>query len=243
MILHTAHGGLTATNCAIIIMDYQPEFLSTISSTDGDTLMSNAINIAKAATTFSTPTILTTVAATSFGGPLLPELQEVFPGLKPIDRTTINPWQDSRILTTIEKAGRNKLVVAGLWTDFGVSIFVLEALKAGYDVYVVVDACGDMSTRAHRIGIERMLQEGAVPMTWLQLLLILHREWAPPDTYEILLHAAEEHARSYGLNLQYTQILPDKGQTKLINDKPKEGRWWKWSIAPIRSLKRSQKRP
>ena len=134
-------------------------------------------------------------------------------------------------------------MVAGLWTDFGVSIFVLEALRAGYEVYIVVDACGDMSARAHRVGIERMFQEGAVPMTWLQLLLTLHREWASPDTYEVLLHVAKEHARTHGLDLHYTQNLPDEGQTKLANDKPKEGRWGKWSIAPIRSLKRFQKRP
>jgi nicotinamidase-related amidase len=204
--------------------------------------MNNAVNLAKIAMTFSIPTTLTTVGATSFGGPLLPKLREVFRDLEPIDRTTINPWEDSRVLTKIEKAGRNKLLVAGLWTDFGVSIFVLEALRLGYEVYIVVDACGDMSAKAHRIAIERMLQEGAVPMTWLQVLLTFHREWAPTDTYEVLLHAAEEHARTYGLDLQYAQNLPDEGQTKFVDDKPKEGRWGRWSIAPDRLLKRSQKR-
>jgi nicotinamidase-related amidase len=223
-------------------MDYQARLASTVSSMSGETLVSNAAHVAKVATTFSIPTILTTVGATSFGGPLLSKLQEVFPDLIPIDRTTINPWEDSRALTAIEKAGRNKLVVAGLWTDFGVSIFVLGALKAGYEVYIVVDACGDMSARAHRVGVERTLREGAVPMTWLQLLLTLHRDWAPPDAYEVLLHAAEEHARTYGLDLNYRQILPGEGQTKLVNERPKEGRWAKWPIAPFRSLKRSQKR-
>jgi hypothetical protein len=87
-----------------------------------------------------------------------------------------------------------------------------------------------------------MLQEGAVPMIWLQVLLIFHREWAPADTYEVLLHAAEEHARTYGLDLQYAQNLPDEGQTKFVDDKAKEGRWGRWSIVPDRSLKRSQKR-
>lgn len=227
-------------------MDYQVRLISTVTSMGGETLMSNAINVAKVAMTFSIPTILTTVGAASFGGPLLPKLQEVFPGLNPVDRTTISPWDDSRVLGTIEKAGRNKLVVAGLWTDFGVSLFILEALKVGYEVYIVVDACGDMSARAHRVATERILQEGAVPMTWLQLLLTLHREWASPDIYEVFLRAAKEHARSYGLDLQYTQYtqtLPDVGQTKFGNDnKPKEGRWGKWSIAPVRSLRRFQKR-
>ena len=242
MMFRSAHGGLTANNCAFILMDYQPQFASCVSSISAETPMNNAVNLAKIAMTFSIPTTLTTVGATSFGGPLLPKLREVFRDLEPIDRTTINPWEDSRVLTKIEKAGRNKLLVAGLWTDFGVSIFVLEALRLGYEVYIVVDACGDMSAKAHRIAIERMLQEGAVPMTWLQVLLTFHREWAPTDTYEVLLHAAEEHARTYGLDLQYAQNLPDEGQTKFVDDKPKEGRWGRWSIAPDRLLKRSQKR-
>jgi nicotinamidase-related amidase len=242
MILQPAHGGLTASNCAFILMDYQAQFASTVSSMSGETLINNAVNVAKVAMTFSIPTVLTTVSATRFGGPLLPKLQEAFPGLKPIDRIFINPWEDSRALSEIEKAGRTKLVVAGLWTDFGVSIFVLEALRVGYEVYIVVDACGDMSARAHRTAMEHMLQEGAVPMTWLQLLLTLHREWASPDTFEVLLHAAQVHARSHGLDLQYTQILPDEGQTKFVNDKAKEGRWGKWSIVPNRLLRTSQKR-
>ena len=239
MMFQPAHGGLTTNNCAFILMDYQSQFASSVDSVSAETLMNNAVNLAEIAMTFSIPTILTTVGATSFGGPLLPKLREVFQGLKPIDRTTINPWEDSRVLTEIEKPGRNKLVVAGLWTDFGVSIFVLEALRVGYEVYIVVDACGDMSAKAHRIAIERMLQEGTVPMTWLQVLLTLHREWAPPDTYEVLLHAAAEHARTYGLDLQYAQNLPDEGQTKFVDDKAKEGRWGRWSIVPDRLLKRS----
>jgi nicotinamidase-related amidase len=223
-------------------MDYQPHFVSTISSTDGDALVRNATNLGKIAKTFNIPAILTTIGQTSFGGPIFSELQEIFPHQKAIERTTLSVFEDNGVLAVLEKIGRNKLLVAGLWTDFGVAASVRQARNLGYDVFIVVDACGDMSARAHRIAIERMLQEGAVPMTWLQLLLTLHREWAPPDTYEVLLHVAKEHAKTYGLDLQYTQTLPDEGQNRFVNDKPREGRCGIWSVAPMRSLKRFQKR-
>jgi hypothetical protein len=152
-------------------------------------------------------------------------------------------FEDNGVLAVLEKIGRNKLVIGGLWTDFGVAASILQARELGYQVFIVVDTCGDVSLRAHQIAIHNVLKVGAVPMTWLQLLLTLHREWASPDIYEILLRAAKEHTRSHGLDLQYSQILPDVGQTKIRNDnKPKEGKWGRWSIAPVRSLRRFQKR-
>jgi len=235
--------GLTPYNSAIVLLDYQSRFALTLSSMSGKTLIHNAVNLAKVAMTFSIPTVLTTVGATSFGGPILSKLQEVFPDQKPIDRTTINPWEDGRIVSTVDKTGRRKLVVAGLWTDFGVALFVLEALKAGYDVYTVVDACGDVSARAHRIAIERMIQEGAVPITWLQLLLTFHRESSSPGAYKMLLNIVNDHANLYGLDMQYAQTFPDEGKAKLATNKLGESRWEKWSMAPIRSVKRVQRGP
>lgn len=234
---------LTPYNSTIVLLDYQSRFALTLNSTSGKTLIRNAVNLAKVAITFSIPTVLTTVGETSFGGPILSKLQEVFPGQKPIDRMTINPWEDGRIISAVEKTGRHKLVVAGLWTDFGVSFFVLEALKAGYDVYTVVDACGDVSTRAHHIAVERMIQEGAVPMTWLQLLLTFHRESSSPDAYKMLLNIVNDHANLYGLDMQYAKTSPVDERARFANHKPRESRWEKWSMAPIRSLKRVQGGP
>lgn len=243
MILQPAHGRLTANNCAFILMDYQPQFVSTIRSTDGDALVHNATNLAKIAKTFNIPAILTTIGQTSFGGPIFSNLQEIFPDQKPINRTTLSVFEDDGVLAVLEKIGRNKLVIGGLWTDFGVAASIQQARNLGYEVFIVVDTCGDVSLRTHQIAIHNILKVGAVPMTWLQLLLTLHREWASPDIYEVLLRAAKEHARSHGLDLQYSQIFPDVGQTKFADDsKPREGRWGKWSIAPVRSLRRFQKR-
>ena len=230
--------GLTPYNSAIVLLDYQSRFALTLNSPSGKTLIQNAVNLAKVAITFSIPTVLTTVGKTSFGGPVLSKLQEVFPGQKPIDRMTINPWEDGRITSAVEKTGRHKLVVAGLWTDFGVALLVLGALQAGYDVYTVVDACGDVSARAHRNAVERMIQEGAVPMTWLQLLLTLHRESSSPDAYKILSSIVNDHANLYGLDMQYAETSRAEGKARLSNNKPRESRWGKWSMAPIPSQKR-----
>ncbi len=233
--------GLTPYNSTIILLDYQSRFALTVSSLIGNSLVDNAVNLAKVAVTFSIPTVLTTVGVTSFGGSFLSKLQEVFPDRKPIDRTAVNPWEDRRIVDAVEKTGRRKLVAGGLWTDFGLALFVRGALTSGYGVYVVVDACGDVSPRAHRIAVEQMIQEGAVPMTWLQLLLTFHRESSSPDVYKSLLNIVNDHAHLYGLDMQYTKPSPVEIKAKPLNNKPRESRWEKWSIAPIRSLKRVQR--
>jgi nicotinamidase-related amidase len=230
--------GLAPYNSTIVLLDYQSRFALTLSSLGGKTLIHNAVNLAKVAITFSIPTVLTTVGETSFGGPVLSKLQEVFPDQKAIDRIAIDPWKDDRITSAVEKAGRHKLVVAGLWTDFGVALFVLGALQAGYDVYTVVDACGDVSARAHRLAVERMIQEGAVPMTWLQLLLTFHRKSSSPAAYKMLLTIVNDHANLHGLHILYEETSPAQGKAGLSNHKPRESRWGKWSMAPIRSQKR-----
>jgi hypothetical protein len=125
----------------------------------------------------------------------------------------------------MEKIGRNKLVIAGLWTDFGVSASIRQARQLGYEVFMVVDACGDVTLRVHQIATQRLCREGAVPMTWLQMLLALHRDWAPPEAYEVLLNIAKNHASAYGLEIQYAQAKSDERTTGLTNHKPRE-RWW-----------------
>jgi nicotinamidase-related amidase len=218
-------------------MDYQSQYASTIRSTDRDVLIHNAINLAKTARTFNIPTVLTTIGESSFGGPIFSGLQKIFPDQKPIDRTTLSLFDDPRVLTAVEKIGRNKLVIAGLWTDFGVASTLRQARRLGYEVFMVVDACGDVSLSAHQIAVQRLLHEGVWPITWLQMLLALHHDWAPPEAYEVLLTIARDHAGAYGLQIQYARTGLGEGKTNKINDKPKE-RWWeKCSMVPIRSLR------
>jgi nicotinamidase-related amidase len=225
MILQPIDGRLTPTNCVVILMDYQPQFASSINSTSGDILLHNGAHLARIAKTFSIPTVLTTIGQSSFGGPLFSKLQEIFPDQKPIDRTTLSVFEDAGVLAAIEKMGRNKLVIAGLWTDFGVATSIRQARQLGYEVFMVVDACGDVTLRAHQIATQRLCREAAVPMTWLQMLLALHRNWAPPEAYDVLFTIAKNHASAYGLDIRYAQNGLDEQPTRLANDKLRE-RWW-----------------
>jgi nicotinamidase-related amidase len=232
MILQPIHGRLTPMNCAIILMDYQPQFALAIDSADGDILIHHGINLAKIAKTFSIPTVLTTIGQSSFGGPLSSGLQEIFPNQDPIDRTTLSVFGDVRVLAAVGKIGRKNLVVAGLWTDFGVAASVRHARQLGYEVFLVVDACGDLTVNAHHIAIQGLCREGAIPMTWLQMLLALHRDWAPPEAYNVLLNIAKDHASAYGLEIRYAQSGLDKRQTRLANDNPRERGWQKCFTLP-----------
>jgi hypothetical protein len=225
MILRPIHDRLTPANCAIILMDYQPQFALSINSADGDIIIHNGINLAKIAKTFSIPTLLTTISQASFGGPVVSGLQKIFPDQEPFDRTTLSAFEDTEVLTALEKMGRNKLVIAGLWTDFGVAASVHQARQLGYEVFMVVDACGDVTLKSHAIAIQRLCREGVAPMTWLQMLLALHRDWAPPEAYEALFNIAKNHASAYGLEIQYTRGGLDEPQTRLANDKTGERGW------------------
>lgn len=238
MILQPIHGQLTPENCAVILMDYQSRYVSTIGSINSDILIHNAINLATIARTFNIPTLLTTIGESSVGGPVFSKLQEIFPDQMPIDRTTLSFFDDIRVLTAVEKIGRQKLVIAGLWTDFGVAPSIRQARQLGYEVFMVVDACGDVSLRAHQIATQRLLREGVLPITWLQMLLAFHRDWAPPEAYKALLDIAREHACAYGLEIQYARTGLGEEKTNGINGKPKERWWGKWSMVPGRPLRK-----
>ena len=133
---------LTPANSTLLLIDHQPQMAFGVQSHDRGLILNNAVGLAKAAKAFNVPTILTTVAAQTFSGPLFPEIQAVFPEQKPIDRTTMNAWEDERVRNVVRQAGRTKLIIAGLWTEVCVVLPTIEATKAGYEVYVVADASG-----------------------------------------------------------------------------------------------------
>lgn len=201
------HSLLTPDNCTLLLIDFQPQMAFSVRSIDGESLINNAVGLAKAAKTFKVPTILTTVAEKTFSGPTFPQLTAVLSGVKPIDRTTMNCWEDSRVVDEVKRIGRKKLVLAGLWTEACIVFPTIQAIEAGYEVYFVADACGGTSPTAHYTAIERMLQAGAVSMTWLQFLLELQRDWARTETYDAVMAIAKEHAGSYGLGVVYAKAM------------------------------------
>jgi nicotinamidase-related amidase len=198
---------LTPSNHTLILIDHQPQMAFATRSIDIAELRNNVTGLTKAAAVFKVPTILTTVAATSFSGPLFPEVQAVLPNQKPIDRTTMNTWEDQRVVDEVKKIGRKKIVMAALWTEVCLVEPVLSAIDQGYDVYIVTDASGGVSKEAHDMAVQRMIQAGAHPVTWLQYMLELQRDWARGETYAAVMKVAKEHAGGYGLGIIYASEM------------------------------------
>ncbi len=201
------HSLLSPDHCAVIMIDYQPQMFFGIQSIDRGMLINNVLGLAKSAKTFRVPTILTSVASKTFSGGFLPQVAAEFPGQEIIDRTTMNTWEDKRVVAEVKKIGRTKLVLGGLWTEVCIVLPTIQALEAGYEVYIITDACGGVSTMAHDMAILRMVQAGAVPMTWLQFLLELQRDWARQETYEATTKIVGEHGGAYGQGIFYAKSM------------------------------------
>src|SRR6195256_1084831 len=156
---------LTPDNSVLILIDHQPFQFAGLRSHDTQTIINNVVGLAKSAKTFGVPTLLTTVVEER-GGLLLKQLQDVFPDQKPINRTFINTWEDKRVVDWVKKTGRKKIVMAALWTEICLAMPAIHALGDGYEVYIVTDASGGVSLEAHEMAVLRMIQAGAVPITW-----------------------------------------------------------------------------
>lgn len=198
---------LTPDAATLVLVDYQPQMAFAVKNIDGQTLINNAVGLAKTAKVFGIPTILTTVAEKSFSGPTWSQLTDALPGVQSYDRTTMNCWEDKAVRAAIEKIGRKTVIFGGLWTTACINFPTIQMLEEGYSVYVVADACGDVSHAAHDHSVSRMVQAGAVPMTWLQVLLELQRDWARQETYDAVVKIAIEHSGAYGIGLQYAHAV------------------------------------
>jgi nicotinamidase-related amidase len=174
---------LTPKNAALVIIDYQPIQVSSILSMDRHALVENIVRVAKIGKAYGLPIIVSTVnVKTGANKPMIPELQEVLPGIEQLDRTTINAWEDVEFTTAVKATGRKKLIMTALWTEACLTFPSLDALSEGYDVYPVVDAVGGTSIEAHRAGLDRILQAGGRPTSWVQLICELQRDWNRKET-------------------------------------------------------------
>lgn len=198
---------LDPNNHTLILIDHQSQMAFATKSIDPVQLRNNAALVAKAAAGFGVATILTTVAEKSFSGPIFDEIRETFPEAEIIDRTTMNTWEDPRISDRVNAAAKPKIVLAGLWTSVCIVGPALSALDQGFEVYVIADACGDISDEAHERAMQRMIQAGARPMTSLQYLLELQRDWARGETYALSTGIAKIHGGGYGLGITYAKAM------------------------------------
>jgi nicotinamidase-related amidase len=195
---------LTPTNSQIIFIDQQPQMAFGVQSIDRQVLKNNVVGLAKAAKAFNVPTTITTVESESFSGFTYPELLDVFPDQPTLERTSMNSWDDQKVRDALKKNGRNKVVVSGLWTEVCNTTFALCAmLEGGYEIYMVADASGGTSKDAHDFAMQRMVQAGAVPVTWQQVLLEWQRDWARKETYDAVMEIVKEHSGAYGMGVDY----------------------------------------
>jgi nicotinamidase-related amidase len=198
---------LTPADHSLILIDHQSQMAFATRSIDAVLLRNNAAMVARAAAGFGVPTILTTVAEKTFSGPIFDEISAAFPGQTAIDRTTMNTWEDPRIAVEVNRLGKGRLVFAGLWTSVCIVGPTLSAIDQGFEVYVIADACGDVSEEAHERAMQRMIQQGVRPMTALQYLLELQRDWARGETYALTTGIARAHGGGYGLGIIYAKTM------------------------------------
>lgn len=198
---------LSPKDHTLIMIDFQPQMAFPTRSIDVGILRNNAGLIANSAKIFNVSTILTTVAEKSFSGAMFSEITDSCKGVKIIDRSTMNCWEDQKVIDLVNGFNKEKIVLCGLWTSVCISDPALSALEQGFEVYVIADACGDISEEAHTRAMERMIQAGVQPLTSVTYLLELQRDWARAETYNAVSDVASKYAGGYGLGLQYAKSM------------------------------------
>jgi nicotinamidase-related amidase len=174
---------VTPQNAALAVIDYQLSQVAAVRSMDPDVLLENIASTVKTAKAFGLPIVHSTVnVASGRGQPTVPELAELLEDSPPIDRTSLNAWEDVDFLAAVRATGRRKLILCALWTEICMAFPALDALRDGYDVYPVTDAIAGTSVDAHRAGLERVVQAGGKPVSWVSLACELQRDWAREDT-------------------------------------------------------------
>ena len=200
-------GLLSPADHTLIMIDHQSQMAFATKSIDAVMLRNNAALVAKAAAGFGVSTILTTVAEKSFSGPIFAEISAALPDVAVTDRTSMNTWEEANIAVRVNAIGKGRIVLAGLWTSVCIVGPALSAIDQGFEVYVIADACGDVSEEAHERAMQRMIQAGARPITSLQYLLELQRDWARGDTYGLTTGIAVDHGGGYGLGIVYAKTM------------------------------------
>jgi len=200
-------GLLTPDNCVVTFIDLQPQMLFGVANFDRQTLVQLNVLLAKATRVFDVPVVLSTVETKGFSGNMWPQIAAIFPSQAPIERSSMNSWDDPNFVGAVERTGRKKIVLAGLWTETCVALATVQALHDGYEVFVVEDCCGDVTKLAHENAMKRVIQAGAKPVTALSVLLEWQRDWAHKDTYNAVMDIVKTHAGAYGMGVEYAYTM------------------------------------
>jgi nicotinamidase-related amidase len=200
-------GLLTPENCVVAIIDLQPQMLFGVANFDRQTIINNNVALLKAAKVFDVPVVLSTVETQSFSGNMWPQIQAIFANQTPIERSSMNSWDDKNFVAAIEKSGKKKIVLSGLWTETCVALPTVQAIHDNYEVYVVEDCCGDVSQLAHDNAMKRVIQAGAKPVTALSVMLEWQRDWAERDSYDAIMDIVKTHFGAYGVGVEYAYTM------------------------------------
>jgi nicotinamidase-related amidase len=200
---------LTPTNHALVLIDLQGQMVFAVKNIPTEELRNNTAIVAGAAKIFSVPTVVSIIAEKSFSGPVIPEVQEFFPRSTNTyyERTSMNAWEDVNARKAIVDKKKNKIVFGGLWTEVCLVDAVLSAIEEGYDVYFITDISGGVSMEAHEKGVQRMIQAGGQPMTAMQYILELQRDWARTETYEPVTTLIKKYGGAYGVGILYAHEM------------------------------------
>jgi len=201
---------LNPDNCVVIFIDHQPAMTFGVANIDKQTLINNCVGLAKAARVFHIPVILTAVESKSFSGAIWPQLTTLFPEQKPIERSSMNSWEDAAFVAAVKATGRKKLVLCALWTEVCLAFPALCALGEGYEVYCVEDCSGGTSQVAHDAALHRVAQAGAVRVTWISTMLEWQRDWSRRATYDAVMQTVLEHGGVYGQAVEYCYTMVHK---------------------------------
>lgn len=210
------HELIDPKNSALIFIDHQPQMAFGVANIDRQQLKNNVVALAKTGKIFNVPTIYTSVESDSFSGYIWPELLAIHPDVKPIERSSMNSWEDKAFVEAVKATGRKKLIMSALWTEVCLAFPAIMALKEGFEVYVVTDTSGGTSVDAHERAIDRMVQAGAVPVTWQQVLLEYQRDWARRETYNAVMALVEEHSGAYGMGVDYAYTMVHKAPQRIV---------------------------
>lgn len=198
---------LTPQDAALVIVDPQAGLAFAMGSADRQIMRNNLVALARTAVTFEVPVVVSTSASKVYSGPPMPALRAVLPDVTPIERRSMNLWEDAAAKAAVVATGKRVLIVAGLLTEACVSFPMLAALAEGYRVHVVADACGGLTTASHDAALRRMEQAGAVMTSWLQVLLEFQRDWTSHATYEAARAIVVDHGGGYGIGLDYARDM------------------------------------
>jgi nicotinamidase-related amidase len=198
---------LIPSECALVLVDEQAGLAFGVGSSDRQVLRDNGVALARTAVAFGVPVVVSTSASKVYSGPLMGAFAAVLPGVEPIERRSLNLWEDTTVREAIVATGRRTLIFAGLLTEACVSFPVLCALGETYDVLVVADSCGGLTPTSHDMALRRMEAAGAKMTSWIQVLLEFQRDWTRSDTYEAARSIVVDHGGGYGIGLEYARAM------------------------------------